>query len=103
MIFGMALYNHCTVMSAFPQALFKKLLGLKPTLEDLRELLPIQARYLGDFICAKMCHSEEWHTLFIKSTVRRYLSKHKGQIHNLKLCLKSAKGNLPKRHDLGLQ
>lgn len=44
MIFGMALYNHHTVTSTFPQALFKKLLGLKPTLKDLEELSPCQAR-----------------------------------------------------------
>ncbi|XP_062379015.1 probable E3 ubiquitin-protein ligase HERC3 isoform X2 [Sardina pilchardus] len=50
MIFGMALYNHYTVNSIFPQALFKKLLGLKTTLEDLEELSPCQARGLKQLL-----------------------------------------------------
>ncbi|XP_041950062.1 probable E3 ubiquitin-protein ligase HERC3 isoform X5 [Alosa sapidissima] len=50
MIFGMALYNLCTVDSTYPQALFKKLLGLKPTLEDLEELSPCQARGLKQLL-----------------------------------------------------
>ncbi|XP_036407758.1 probable E3 ubiquitin-protein ligase HERC3 [Megalops cyprinoides] len=43
---GMALYNFCVVNFHFPLALFKKLLGFPPTLEDLKELSPIEARSL---------------------------------------------------------
>ncbi|XP_076149382.1 putative E3 ubiquitin-protein ligase HERC3 [Alosa pseudoharengus] len=50
MIFGMALYNHFTVNSLFPQALFKKLLGLKTTLEDLEELSSCEARGLKQLL-----------------------------------------------------
>ncbi|KAF2984365.1 hypothetical protein EK904_000753 [Melospiza melodia maxima] len=43
---GMALFNQCTVPLPFPRALYKKLLGLAPTLEDLEELLPTVGRYI---------------------------------------------------------
>ncbi|KAL9851152.1 putative E3 ubiquitin-protein ligase HERC4 isoform 1-T1 [Geothlypis trichas] len=43
---GMALFNQCTVPFPFPRALYKKLLGLAPTLEDLEELLPTVGRSL---------------------------------------------------------
>ncbi|XP_041118833.1 probable E3 ubiquitin-protein ligase HERC3 [Polyodon spathula] len=43
---GMALYNRCVAEFHFPLALFKKLLKEKPTLEDLRELSPTEARSL---------------------------------------------------------
>ncbi|KAM7021691.1 putative E3 ubiquitin-protein ligase HERC4 [Passerculus sandwichensis] len=43
---GMALFNQCTVPLPFPRALYKKLLGLAPTLEDLEELLPTVGRSL---------------------------------------------------------
>uniref|UniRef100_A0AAY4AJM2 HECT domain-containing protein n=1 Tax=Denticeps clupeoides TaxID=299321 RepID=A0AAY4AJM2_9TELE len=39
-VLGMALYNMFLVNFNFPPALFKKLLGLKPTLADLAELSP---------------------------------------------------------------
>ena len=42
---GMALYNQCLMNIPFPLALFKKLLGLKPTLDDLMELSPTVAQY----------------------------------------------------------
>lgn len=42
---GMALFNRCTVPFPFPRALYKKLLDLAPTLEDLEELLPTVGRY----------------------------------------------------------
>ncbi|CAL8286873.1 unnamed protein product, partial [Arctogadus glacialis] len=41
---GMALYNQCLMNIPFPLALFKKLLGLKPTLDDLMELSPTVAQ-----------------------------------------------------------
>ncbi|XP_075005669.1 putative E3 ubiquitin-protein ligase HERC4 isoform X3 [Calonectris borealis] len=43
---GMALYNGCMAPFPFPRALYKKLLGLAPTLEDLEELLPAAGRSL---------------------------------------------------------
>ncbi|RXN01912.1 putative E3 ubiquitin-protein ligase HERC3 [Acipenser ruthenus] len=43
---GMALYNRCVADFHLPLALFKKLLNEKPTLEDLKELSPIEARSL---------------------------------------------------------
>lgn len=42
---GMALYNGCLAPFPFPLALYKKLLGLAPTLEDFKELLPDVGRY----------------------------------------------------------
>ncbi|XP_062349831.1 E3 ISG15--protein ligase HERC5-like [Cinclus cinclus] len=44
---GMALFNHCTVPFPFPRVLYKKLLDLAPTLEDLEDLLPTVGRSLG--------------------------------------------------------
>jgi len=40
----MALYNHHCINIDFPLALFKKLLQLSPTLNDLEELSPVEAR-----------------------------------------------------------
>lgn len=42
---GMALFNQRTVPFPFPRALYKKLLDLAPTLEDLEDLLPTVGRY----------------------------------------------------------
>ncbi|XP_059903496.1 probable E3 ubiquitin-protein ligase HERC3 [Gadus macrocephalus] len=47
---GMALYNQCLMNIPFPLALFKKLLGLKPTLDDLKELSPTVAQSLKDLL-----------------------------------------------------
>ncbi|XP_075277639.1 E3 ISG15--protein ligase HERC5 isoform X2 [Opisthocomus hoazin] len=43
---GMALYNGYQAPFPFPGALYKKLLGLAPGLEDLEELLPVEGRSL---------------------------------------------------------
>ncbi|KAM6136346.1 putative E3 ubiquitin-protein ligase HERC4 [Phoenicopterus ruber ruber] len=43
---GMALYNKRTTAFPFPRALYKKLLGLAPGLEDLKELSPAAGRTL---------------------------------------------------------
>ncbi|XP_010886648.2 probable E3 ubiquitin-protein ligase HERC3 isoform X1 [Esox lucius] len=43
MLCGKALYNQCVLNLCFPLALFKKLLGLIPTLDDLKELSPTEA------------------------------------------------------------
>lgn len=37
---GLALYNQCIIFLPFPLALFKKLLGMKPSLQDLMEFDP---------------------------------------------------------------
>ncbi|XP_061107087.1 probable E3 ubiquitin-protein ligase HERC3 isoform X2 [Conger conger] len=47
---GMALYNQRVVNFHFPLALFKKILGVRPTLEDLKELSPIEARSLEEVL-----------------------------------------------------
>ncbi|XP_071263260.1 probable E3 ubiquitin-protein ligase HERC3 isoform X2 [Salvelinus alpinus] len=41
---GMALYNNNMVHLPFPMAFFKKLVNIKPSLEDLREFSPIEAK-----------------------------------------------------------
>ncbi|XP_036008072.1 probable E3 ubiquitin-protein ligase HERC4 [Fundulus heteroclitus] len=38
---GLALYNHMIVYLPFPLVLFKKLLGMRPSLDDLKEFSPI--------------------------------------------------------------
>lgn len=40
---GLALYNHNIVHMPFPLALFKKLLMVKPSLDDMREFEPVVA------------------------------------------------------------
>lgn len=40
---GLALYNHNIIHLRFPQALFKKLLRVKPTLDDMKEFDPVLA------------------------------------------------------------
>ncbi|XP_067298728.1 E3 ISG15--protein ligase HERC5.4 [Pseudorasbora parva] len=49
-ICGMALYNKHHISIAFPLALFKKLLQLSPTLNDLEELSPVEARSLKNLL-----------------------------------------------------
>ncbi|KAK6324959.1 hypothetical protein J4Q44_G00043010 [Coregonus suidteri] len=49
---GMALYNNNMVHLPFPMAFFKKLVNIKPSLEDLREFSPIEAgslQYILDY------------------------------------------------------
>ncbi|XP_065548378.1 probable E3 ubiquitin-protein ligase HERC4 isoform X2 [Lathamus discolor] len=53
---GMALYNGCIAPFAFPRALYKKLLGLAPTLEDLEELLPDVGRSLQGILHEECDH-----------------------------------------------
>lgn len=43
-ICGLAIYNSTVVDLPFPLALYKKLLDVSPTLEDLKELSPTEAR-----------------------------------------------------------
>ncbi|XP_067261375.1 probable E3 ubiquitin-protein ligase HERC4 [Chanodichthys erythropterus] len=49
-ICGMALYNHHYIDINFPLALFKKLLKLSPTLNDLEELSPVEAGNLKNLL-----------------------------------------------------
>ncbi|XP_077102297.1 putative E3 ubiquitin-protein ligase HERC4 isoform X2 [Siphateles boraxobius] len=49
-ICGMALYNHHYVNIDFPLALFKKLLQLSVTLDDLEELCPVEASSLKSLL-----------------------------------------------------
>ncbi|XP_050972257.1 LOW QUALITY PROTEIN: probable E3 ubiquitin-protein ligase HERC4 [Labeo rohita] len=49
-ICGMALYNHHYLNLHFPLALFRKLLKLSPTLNDLEELSPVEARSLKSLL-----------------------------------------------------
>uniref|UniRef100_A0A672KSH3 Probable E3 ubiquitin-protein ligase HERC4 n=1 Tax=Sinocyclocheilus grahami TaxID=75366 RepID=A0A672KSH3_SINGR len=49
-ICGMALYNHHYINIGFPLALFKKLLQQSPTLNDLEELSPVEARSLKSLL-----------------------------------------------------
>ncbi|KAM6937862.1 putative E3 ubiquitin-protein ligase HERC4 [Xenentodon cancila] len=43
---GLALYNKCIMYLAFPLALFKKLLHVEPTLEDMMEFCPVVGKSL---------------------------------------------------------
>ncbi|XP_056272847.1 probable E3 ubiquitin-protein ligase HERC4 [Pseudoliparis swirei] len=43
---GLALYNHSLIHFPFPLALFKKLLGVEPTLDDLKEFSPAVGKRL---------------------------------------------------------
>ncbi|XP_073698660.1 uncharacterized protein [Garra rufa] len=49
-ICGMALFNHHYISIDFPLALYKKLLKLSPTLNDLEELSPVEARNLKNLL-----------------------------------------------------
>ncbi|XP_059673641.1 probable E3 ubiquitin-protein ligase HERC3 [Gavia stellata] len=53
---GMALYNGCMAPFPFPRALYKKLLGLAPTLEDLEELEPATGRSLQGILDEECDH-----------------------------------------------
>ncbi|KAM6206524.1 putative E3 ubiquitin-protein ligase HERC4 [Sarcoramphus papa] len=53
---GMALYNKCMAPFPFPRALYTKLLGLAPTLEDLEELLPAAGRSLQGILDEECDH-----------------------------------------------
>lgn len=44
-ICGLAIYNSTVVDLHFPLVLYKKLLDVSPTLEDLKELSPTEGRY----------------------------------------------------------
>ncbi|MED6235935.1 putative E3 ubiquitin-protein ligase herc4, partial [Ataeniobius toweri] len=65
-ICGLAIYNFTIVELNFPLALYKKLLKRKPTLEDLKELMPDVGRsvFAGFLQCSvDFCSSKAWFTL----------------------------------------
>ena len=43
---GIALYNHHIIKLPFPLVLFKKLVNVKPSYEDMKEFEPVVARYV---------------------------------------------------------
>ncbi|XP_029290713.1 probable E3 ubiquitin-protein ligase HERC4 isoform X2 [Cottoperca gobio] len=47
---GLALYNQCIIHLPFPLALFKKLLGAKPSLEDMMEFSPSLGKRLQNIL-----------------------------------------------------
>ncbi|XP_038561956.1 probable E3 ubiquitin-protein ligase HERC3 [Micropterus salmoides] len=47
---GMALYHRCIIYLPFPLALFKKLLSVKPSLEDMIEFSPCVGKSLQDIL-----------------------------------------------------
>ncbi|XP_066574189.1 probable E3 ubiquitin-protein ligase HERC6 [Amia ocellicauda] len=47
---GLVVFNYNTVRLPFPLALFKKLVDVKPTLEDLKELEPVLGKSLQDLL-----------------------------------------------------
>ncbi|XP_030587326.1 probable E3 ubiquitin-protein ligase HERC3 [Archocentrus centrarchus] len=47
---GLALYNQCIIHLPFPLVLFKKLLNLEPTLEDMMEFSPANGRRLQSIL-----------------------------------------------------
>ncbi|XP_039989978.1 probable E3 ubiquitin-protein ligase HERC3 isoform X2 [Xiphias gladius] len=64
---GLALYNQSIIYLPFPLALFKKLLGVKPTLEDMMEFSPCVGKsllyaldYKGDLEDLDMCFMINW-------------------------------------------
>ncbi|XP_019960901.2 probable E3 ubiquitin-protein ligase HERC3 [Paralichthys olivaceus] len=66
---GLALYNQCIIHLPFSTALFKKLLGVKPSLEDIMEFSPDVGKSLlsileeyedEDFESLELCFSINW-------------------------------------------
>ncbi|MFT7807611.1 putative E3 ubiquitin-protein ligase HERC6 [Arapaima gigas] len=64
---GLALYNNTTVSLPFPLALFKKLLNVKPTLEDLKELSPMVAESLTTIL--RECSDKDIEDMSLTFTV----------------------------------
>ena len=52
-LFGIAVYNGILVDAHFPALLYKKLLGLEPTLDDLTDFRPSVAKSLRS-VCAHL-------------------------------------------------
>ncbi|XP_061439031.1 probable E3 ubiquitin-protein ligase HERC6 [Rhineura floridana] len=61
---GLAMYNRVTAYVPFPLAAFKKLIGRKPTLDDLKELSPVLGKSLQAVLDYKDSDIEENLQLF---------------------------------------
>jgi hypothetical protein len=46
MILGLAIYNNVILDVRFPFVVYKKLMGITPTLEDLKSVNPVRFAYL---------------------------------------------------------
>ncbi|XP_018107775.1 probable E3 ubiquitin-protein ligase HERC6 isoform X2 [Xenopus laevis] len=63
-ICGLAVYNQIVIYLPFPLALFKKLLGKKATLEDLKEIQPTMGRTMQDLLDAESAVVESMELYF---------------------------------------
>uniref|UniRef100_A0A3Q3IRN4 HECT-type E3 ubiquitin transferase n=1 Tax=Monopterus albus TaxID=43700 RepID=A0A3Q3IRN4_MONAL len=61
---GLALYNQCIIHLPFPLALFKKLLDVKPSLEDMKEFSPTVGKSLQDILEDKDDDGEDQYLYF---------------------------------------
>lgn len=52
---GLAFFNQNIVHLPFPLVLFKKLLRVKPSLDDLREFDPVRGEYVLEMHCRISC------------------------------------------------
>lgn len=48
---GLALFNQNIVYLPFPKVLFKKLVRVKPSLDDLIEFDPVRGKYVLEIYC----------------------------------------------------
>ncbi|XP_076003795.1 putative E3 ubiquitin-protein ligase HERC3 isoform X2 [Genypterus blacodes] len=71
-ICGLAIYNSTVVDLHFPLALYKKLLDVAPTLEDFKELSPIEARGLQQLLDYEDSDLEETFCLTFSITRENY-------------------------------
>ncbi|XP_026215637.1 probable E3 ubiquitin-protein ligase HERC3 isoform X1 [Anabas testudineus] len=71
-ICGLAIYNSTVVDLHFPLVLYKKLLGVSPTLEDFKELSPTEARSLQQLLDYEGSDVEETFLLSFAITRENY-------------------------------
>ena len=50
MLFGLAIYNNCILDIHFPSVIYRKLMGVEGTFEDLKESHPV-----SQFFCETCC------------------------------------------------
>lgn len=62
---GLAFYNNSIVHMPFPLALFKKLLDIRPSLEDFVQLSPVIGRYVFYAILCNITALLNWFGLFL--------------------------------------
>ncbi|XP_068797623.1 E3 ISG15--protein ligase HERC5 isoform X2 [Struthio camelus] len=73
-LFGMALYNKCIAPFPFPQALYKKMLRVAPTLEDLKELMPSEGVFRKFWMKNMMISLRAWRWTSRKEFVDLYVN-----------------------------